>query len=116
MPSGEIIQLFFLLIYFLGSSPSWQVGWKARPLSAEEEEALHECSVGCLSRQPKLLLCAARLGGAVVLAPCSRLAAGCLLSVQAHLLYWKVNGKHLEAVCVLLLQLLQLTVVPTIAF
>lgn len=60
------------------------MGWKARPLSAEEEEALHERSVGCLSRQLKLL-CAARLGGAVALAPCSRQATGCLLSVLAVL-------------------------------
>lgn len=88
VPLGEITQLFFLLIYFLGCS-SWQMGWKARPFScsAEEEEALHQCLAGCLSRQLKLL-CAACLGGAVALALCPRQAAGCL---QSELSVWEAE-------------------------
>lgn len=66
---------------------------------------MHQCSVGCLTRQLKLLP-AARLRGAVALALCSRQAAGSLLTVLS------VLGSESEApegcVCVLL-QLLQLT-------
>lgn len=61
--------------------------WNARPLSrssAEEDEVLHQCLVGCLTRQLKLP-CAARLGEAVALVLISNQAAGCLLSVLSVL-------------------------------